>query len=458
MTLIRRFFILCILILFAQMAFSKSNENAYFQKGERVCFVGNSITNNGEFHHNILLYYITRFPEKEVTFFNCGISGDITESILYRMDGDILVNNPTTVVLMIGMNDVKRGLYTTHATTNSDTILLRQKAIDRYKINLEKILNIFIEKKIKVILQTPSIYDQTATLPSINNFGSNDALKICADFVREMGHKYNFPIVDYWEVLNKMNTELQQNDKTSTIIGNDRVHPGNSGHFVMSYEFLKSQKLSKYVSYIRIDAKKRTSDSTINTTIDNLLISDQKIQFSVKGNSLPFPTVDNQNVGLKIVPFTDDLNKEILKVSGLELSTYKLYIDDVIIGNFSNKDFEKGINLSELKNTPQYKQALQVRSILTELWKIETILRSVKFIEFCVDLKPFADKTNPDAVIEYLQPIIEKRNSNFHSTKFKAYIEHKKNEAVLNAKSDELRKKAYEAAQPQKYTYQLIAE
>jgi endoglucanase len=66
---IKRLFALTVFVLFIQLLFSKSNKNTLFKNGERVCFVGNSITNNGEFHHNILLYYITRFPEKEVTSF-----------------------------------------------------------------------------------------------------------------------------------------------------------------------------------------------------------------------------------------------------------------------------------------------------------------------------------------------------------------------------------------------------
>ena len=82
-----------------------------FPSGSRVCFVGNSITNNGEFHHNILLYHLTRYPKENVSFFNCGISGDVTSGILSRMDDDILVHQPTHIVLMIGMNDVKRSLY-----------------------------------------------------------------------------------------------------------------------------------------------------------------------------------------------------------------------------------------------------------------------------------------------------------------------------------------------------------
>jgi endoglucanase len=104
-------------------------ESQIFPSGSRVCFVGNSITNNGEFHHNILLFHLTRYPKENVSFFNCGISGDVTAGILNRMEDDILIHQPTHIVLMIGMNDVRRSLYSENISTNSDTLEQREKAI-----------------------------------------------------------------------------------------------------------------------------------------------------------------------------------------------------------------------------------------------------------------------------------------------------------------------------------------
>lgn len=458
MALIKRFFILNILILFVQMAFSKSNEDAYFQKGERVCFVGNSITNNGEFHHNILLYYITRFPKKEVTFYNCGVSGDVTGGILSRMEDDILSHKPSTVVLMIGMNDVRRSLYADKATTNKDTLALRQKAIDIYTENLEKIINVLLTEKINIILQKPSIYDQTALISTPNNLGVNNALKICADFVESLGVKYKLSVVDYWTVLNKTNTELQQKDSTATIVGNDRVHPGASGHFIMAYEFLKTQKLPSLVSHIFIDSKSKKTDKSYNCSIQDLNIDIQQIKFKVRENALPFPTISTQSQALKLVAFSAELNRELLQISNLKSGNYCLYIDDTLIGKFSDIQLSEGVNLSLFSNTPQFQQALKVRNVLLELWKLEAQLRSIKFIEYCNDIKQCLDKSNPEAVVNYLRPIFDKKNSTFYTMQLNNYAANKKNEADLIQKSDELRKKAYIAAQPTEHTFRIVPE
>ena len=47
-----------------------------FKDGERVCFVGDSITHAGGYHSTVYLYYLTRFPDREIRAWNKGISGN----------------------------------------------------------------------------------------------------------------------------------------------------------------------------------------------------------------------------------------------------------------------------------------------------------------------------------------------------------------------------------------------
>lgn len=452
-----RYLILSIIFVSTNICYAQSSDNQFFKTGDRVCFVGNSITNNGDFHHNILLYYITRFPEQQVTFFNCGISGDVTGGVLNRMEDDILIHNPTHAVVMIGMNDVRRSLYTDKISNSKDTLLLREKAINTYKINLEKIIKTLISKNIKVILQKPTIYDQTSILKTPNNLGVNDALKVCGNFVDSMSVKYKLQLVDYWTVLQKINTELQKTDSTATITGADRVHPGYSGHFVMAYTFLKSQNLPSIVSKINIDSKAHKITKSENCTIDKLSINNEEIRFAVKENALPFPTTSNQVQGLQLVPFTNELNKELLQLSELKSGYYNLLIDDILIGKFSNDQLADGVNLALFSNTPQYQQALKVRAKLTELWKLESLLRSIKFIEYCNDLKSCPEKVNPEGIVNFLKPILDKKNSVFYTMQLNNYAENKAKESDLVSKSDELRKKTYEMAQPIEHTFSIVS-
>lgn len=434
-------------------------QQSIFRKGDKVAFVGNSITNNGEFHHNIFQYYVTRFSKHPVEFFNCGISGDVTGGILNRMDEDILIHQPTHIVLMIGMNDVKRSLYGTSPTSNADTLEQRARAIAIYKVNLDSIVNIFLSKKIKIILQKPTIYDQTAVLKTPNNYGVNDALEQCAEYIEKLAQKYNLPCVDYWHILNSINISLQVKDSTATIIGTDRVHPGSIGHLIMAYQFLKTMNHPKYVSRILIDVRsKRLKKIGSNCQIKKIKKNGAYIVFQVKEKALPFPIEDNQQQTL--VPFTQELNIEELKVIGLDEGHYQLIIDDSVISTFSAKELQGGVNLALYKNTPQYKQSLAIREILKEMWKNEANLRTIKWVEIG-HLKECKNAKDLQIVQSFLEDRFETKyqklsNGAYYKTQFEKYITLKAREENIIKNLNKQRTNAYELTAPTKHEFTLI--
>jgi lysophospholipase L1-like esterase len=426
-----------------------------FSTGSRVCFVGNSITNNGEFHHNIFLFHLTRYPNENVRFFNCGISGDVTSGILNRMDDDILVHQPTHIVLMIGMNDVKRSLYGEHLTKNVDTLSQRQNALVVYKNNLEKIVNLFLSKKIKIILQKPTIYDQTAKLPTKNNLGVNDALKECADFVGVLAAKYQLQMVDYWTILNQLNQHLQKNDSTATLTSNDRVHPQSTGHFIMAYQFLTDLKVSQYVSEITVNNDGSLQSST-NCEILRTKKNKNSYSFFIREKSLPFPILSQQELALKLVPFQKELNQEIFRINDLPKGNYGFSIDTILIGMFTADDFKEGINLALYNTTPQYQQSLALRNVLVELWRQEANLRSIKFIEYNDEYKKCIDKSSVESIKAQLTPVFKAKNSDFYMIQLNKYIFNKPVEKQLFELTEELRKKAFDLAQPVSHVYNLV--
>ena len=61
-----------------------------FKKGERVIFVGNSITHGGHYHSFVWLYYMTRFPDKPSTGMNAGGGAEPAWRKEYRLDGHVI--------------------------------------------------------------------------------------------------------------------------------------------------------------------------------------------------------------------------------------------------------------------------------------------------------------------------------------------------------------------------------
>jgi len=329
-----------VLVVFAACSIKSDNNNEIYDNGPfgfhnraNVCFVGNSITHMGFFHNNIFLYHATRFPKKHMSFYNCGVSGDVTDGVLSRMNEDILIKNPTHAVIMLGMNDVGRNWYSSPNTTDIDTLKKREELLNTYTTNMEKIINIFLDYGVKVILERPTIYDQTAVLPVENNYGVNDALGIYAQYCDTLAEKYNLPTVDYYTIMNKINSEQQKADSSYTLTNKaDRIHAGETGHFVMSYEFLKSEKAPKFVSEIIINSTKNNAGESSNCEIKDIIKADNRITFSVRENALPFPVKAEQKEGANLVPFMDEFNVELLQVKGLDTnSKYQLKIDNVVI-------------------------------------------------------------------------------------------------------------------------------
>ncbi|KAF5080144.1 hypothetical protein DSECCO2_123520 [anaerobic digester metagenome] len=76
-----------------------------FGEGERVVFLGNSITDGGRYHSFIWLYYMTRFPNMNLHILNAGIGGDTAFDMYERLDDDVFSKNPTTLIVTFGMND-----------------------------------------------------------------------------------------------------------------------------------------------------------------------------------------------------------------------------------------------------------------------------------------------------------------------------------------------------------------
>ncbi|MBO9154818.1 SGNH/GDSL hydrolase family protein [Chitinophaga sp. GCM10012297] len=420
-----------LLIVFCLVAgFSASAQ--VFKKGDRVAFVGNSITHNGDFWHNVSLWYATRYPQLGVTFFNCGISGDVTKGILDRMDEDILVHQPTWAVIMIGMNDVNRPLYDKKRVNEPGIKEQQQQALATYKKKLDSIIRVFQSKNIKVILQTPSIYDQTSKMATNNLYGVNDALKTCAGYVREFAAKYKVPVVDYWTSLSAFNAEVQRTDSNATVIGKDRVHPGAVGHLLMGWEFLKTFKSSPIVATVVADRDVKSSQAKCQQAkIAGLVRDGNTVTFTATEQALPFPLRDEQAFALELAPFTENFNRELLRFNFLKPGNYVLSIDDVEIGQYFSGELERGVNLALITKTPQYEQAKKVQALLQNSWKLEAQLRQIRRVEYRY-MNTLPGRENLAVVKHYYDTAMAKRpDTDYMKKTFAEYLEQKPKEAEI---------------------------
>ncbi len=379
-----------------------------FQEGDRVCFIGDSITHQARYHSQILLFYTTRFPGMRLDSFNRGFAGDTAEGGVRRYAWDIAPLKPTVATVMLGMNDVGRHLYAP-GKVGPEVEAQRRDAVSRHVANMEKLAGFLDKDGVRIIFIAPSLYDQTGSQKAENDVGVNDALKACGAAARKLAVQYKAGFVDFNGPMEALNKAGQAKDPGFTIVGPDRVHPGPVGHLVMAYLFLKEQGLSPVVAEMGVDAARGAVARQNNCDISGVSVAEGTLSFTCLEKALPFP-VDPENEGaLALVPFTEELNQESLSVAGLPEGAYEVLIDGRAVLKTTAAALGKGVNLATVKETPQYQQAVNVQRCVNERALVEgRKLRTFAQMEhlFLADLKersPESDRTFVEGKLKELR-------------------------------------------------------
>jgi lysophospholipase L1-like esterase len=375
-----------LVVCFSFNLFSQSVSK--FKEGERVVFLGNSITDGGHYHSYIWLYYMTRFPNMEFRIMSAGIGGDTAYDMFKRLDGDVFSKRPTTLITTFGMNDSGYMEY------NGDKA--KEFGEEKYQAcfkNFKMMEKRFLElPNTKIVMMGSSPYDETAKIKGNTVFkGKNAVMQRIVEFQKKAAQDNKWEFFDLNQPMTAINQKFQQQDSTFSICGQGRIHPDNDGHMVMAYLFLKEQGFTgDKVADVEINAMKSTVVKSFNCEVSDLRKNAGRFTFEYLANSLPFPldTVARgwdskkpQSDAIKYVPFTEEMNQESLKITGLK-GKYKVVIDDVEIGTWSAVDLAKGINLAKETKTPQYQQALAIMYLNEIRWEIERNFRDYAWIQF----------------------------------------------------------------------------
>jgi lysophospholipase L1-like esterase len=361
-----------------------------FKSGDRITFVGNSITEQGYYESYIWLYYMLHFPQRRITIFNRGIGGDRAKNMYDRFDDDVVTADPTVICLTFGMND--SGYYEFLAANADSTARVRLEETRHYFGLLQQKLKAM--PAVRKIMIGGSPYDETMKIKTNYFPGKSKVMEQMIGFQEQAVKDNHWGWVDFFHPMTAINLEQQKTDSVFTLTGKDRIHPGNTGHFVMAWLFLQTQGLDTLpVADVSIDGSRLHADRQTNCQITNLAsLGDHRgIRFDYLANSLPYPvdTVsrlwDNpqrQSDAIRLIPFYTRFNREMLRIANLEKGKYELTIDGHTIGSWSDADLGQGINLAAMNNTPEYEQAMSVLQLNEERMALESKLRAYYWLQF----------------------------------------------------------------------------
>ena len=437
-------------------------QSALFKNGDRWTAVGDSITHGGTYYAWVYLYYATRFPDRKLDFFNAGNSGDDAHGTLGRYAWDIQPHKSTVASIMLGMNDVRREIYGDMPMTNQ---LRDQRTyiLEGYRSFMTKLVKRIQADGTRVILITPSIYDETAQNPQSGVLtGVNGALGECATFLQKMAGETGCSVIDFHDAMGALNAKIQAKDPAASLITPDRVHASPLGHFVMAYLFLKGQQAPAVVSSVSLDASASKVLEADNATVKELAARNNQVTFTLIEKALPYPVDKEQEPALAWVPFNDELNREMLKVIGLAPGEYQLSIDGEAVRRFKAEELSAGINLALENNTPQARQSAGVLELVKAWCKQVQDVRMTPTFEFWnlgdvphpITLESVRGRVEAD-MARLAEQFKDAPKEQYKVENYARYLKNKSSEADGIAKLGEMAEKIRVAARPQPHAYKL---
>jgi lysophospholipase L1-like esterase len=333
---------------------ARADSSGFFLRdGDRVVFLGDSITEQGKpgetdrgglYTVYIESYALTRFPRWNLTFRNVGIGGDsamLTQRLPARVDWeafkagdeafrqrktaecvgiglerDVLQLRPTIVTIAFGMNDFGYRPYD-------------DWGFQRYVRAETELLRVLQSHGCRAALFTTQPIEQPLNAPDSTEAAKNVTLRKYADGLKQVAATHGVPFVDRFDPYMAMITRARAMTPPENVgAGLDAVHPGPAGHAIMAWCILKELGAPGDVSSATIDvatgkvvASDKCRISDVTSDVGGVLA------FRREDDILPMPLDPRAEAALRRAPIVEDLNRYMLKVTGLKEGRYEVWID-----------------------------------------------------------------------------------------------------------------------------------
>lgn len=223
--LFTRTLVLCLSLGLSQAAQAQARHLELAQ-GDRIVFLGDSITHGGHYVASFENALWCLLPEKNLTFFNAGVSGDVAANALERLDAEVIAQEPDVVTILLGMND-------------AGYRALDEGLLANYRRDMTAIVKRLREEtQAELVLLSPTYFDQRQVAEGSNNPpGYNDTLILYGDVCRKLAQEYECLFVDLNRPLLLATQRMRARDENATLVP-DAVHPAEAGGMVMAQAML----------------------------------------------------------------------------------------------------------------------------------------------------------------------------------------------------------------------------
>lgn len=317
----------------------------FFKPGDRIVFLGDSITEQYQYSTYIELYLTTRFPDGNFTFINAGISGDTANGGAGRFKGHVLDEKPTAVTINFGMNDGGYGKF----DANRNKVFVEKT---------EAMLDMAKKAGVRVALLSPNAVDRR------NKSNGAEYVETQKQFyapLKGLAEKHGFTFVDQYAITKAATDRMEKDDPMAkkAVPYYDGFHTAPPGGLLMAHAILTGLHAPALVSDVVVDITKPQAVANACAVAD-LKATDTGVSFTRTDKALPMPM---QKDWLPMLPYLNDmndLNYYGLTVKGLKDGDYTVSIDGVAVGKFTAKQLAGGVNLGNVTAGPVWEQGNKV--------------------------------------------------------------------------------------------------
>jgi lysophospholipase L1-like esterase len=200
------------------------------QKGEKIIFLGDSITQGGGGPKGYVTVIKNTLAEKHkdlgIEVINAGVSGNKVPNLQARLEKDVLAKKPTLVVIYIGINDVWHG----------EKDPARGTSKEKFEAGLKEIIAKIQANGGRVALCTPTVIGEKT-----GGANSLDAkLDEYSEISRGIAKELKLPLCDLRRAFVDHLKANNPDNKEKGVLTGDRVHLNEAGNKLVAETMLKT--------------------------------------------------------------------------------------------------------------------------------------------------------------------------------------------------------------------------
>jgi len=310
--------------------------------GDRVAFLGDSITAARVYGKLVENYTLLRYPARKVHFFNVGRGGDTAAGGLARLKEDVFDRGATVLTVAYGVNDIGWG-------TKADAEH-KQKYLD----SIREIVRQCKEKNVRVFICSAAA---TAADPDKSE---TEFLKLMCDEGMQIARENGGAAIDVQGEMRKIQRRMKQanerekpadDSRKHTLHAPDGIHLNDLGQVAFAYALLKGFGAPADVSSAALDAKTLAPVAT-GCAITDVTRGSDSLEFTRLDEGLPLNGETFFALHFRFVPIPDNLNRYLLKITSLDPAQYSVTADDRLVGKYSAAELAAGVNIASATSDP----------------------------------------------------------------------------------------------------------